>query len=224
MIKGIAEYVDINIDIDLYKDIFLRVLEIQKIDRHWSDDTTVNEFGKTQFQSFSLEGNYSGKPTEYARDFKPILNEQYKVHPYMQKRSTGFNYSNSAEKDLFIHTDIDLDTEHPKHFNLIIPIFGTAVISYYEMREDEVWLPEKNAHGYAYYHEFKKRNDSDYEEFKAKRKFGEIIADKPVLLDTNTMHGVEILECPRCAWCSRWNNIPEHYDFYSWKDRVESIL
>ena len=62
MIKGIAEYVDINIDIDLYKDIFLRVLEIQKIDRHWSDDTTVNEFGKTQFQSFSLEGNYSGKP------------------------------------------------------------------------------------------------------------------------------------------------------------------
>ena len=73
MIKGIAEYVDININIDLYKNIFLRILENQKIKNHWSDDSKVNEFGKTKFQSFSLECNYSGKPTEYSKDFKPIL-------------------------------------------------------------------------------------------------------------------------------------------------------
>ena len=64
-----------------------------------------------------------------------------------------------------------------------------------------------------------------YEEFKKKRKIGEIVVeDRPVLIDTNLMHGVQILEAPRCAWVTRWNNIPVHHDFYTWKARVERIL
>jgi len=213
MIEGVAEYIDVDIDIDYYKYVFDKVSEIN-----------FNTFGKTQWQSYALEDNRTGIDTDYSREYALILDEQRSVHKHMQKRSTGFNYSNSKEKDLFIHTDIDLDTEHPKHFNLIVPIFGAAVISYYKTKQEEIWLPEKNAHGHAYYHEFNKRNDPDYEEFKRNNKIGEIIVDKPVLLDTNIMHGVEIITDPRCAWCSRWNNIPIHHDFYSWKARVENIL
>lgn len=214
MIEGIAEYLDIEFDLEYYNMIFDEV----------ASDKISNTFGKTQWHSFALEDNKTGVDTTYSKQFKPILDTMRKVHPHMQKRSTGFNYASSTEKDLFIHSDVDYDTEHPKHFNLIIPIYGTAVISYYRTLEDEVWLPELNAHGYAYYHEFNKRNDTDYEAFKKERKIGEIIADRPILLDTNIMHGVEISNAPRVAWCSRWNNIPKHHDFYSWKSRVENIL
>jgi hypothetical protein len=214
MIEGIAEYLDIDFNLDYYKSVFDDV----------ATDTIANTFGKTQWHSFALEDNRSGLDTAYATQFKLILDSMRDVHPYMQKRSTGFNYANTADKDLFIHSDVDYDTEHPKHFNLIIPIFGTAIISFYKTIEDEIWLPELNAHGYAYYHEFKKRKDADYEQFKKERKIGEILVDKPVLLDTNIMHGVEIVDAPRCAWCSRWNNIPQHHDFYTWKHRVESAF
>ena len=215
MIPGIAEYININVDTEYYHMIFDKVAGVDS-----------NTFGKTKWNSFALEDNRTGIDTEYSKDFKRILSEQKSVHPYMQKRSTGFNYANTVEKDLFIHSDVDLDTEHPKHFNLIIPIYGKALISYYKTKEEDIWLPEKNAHGFAYYHEFKKRLDDDYEDFKRANKIGEIIVepDKPVLLDTFIMHGVEIIESPRLAWCSRWNNIPVHYDFYSWKARVENIL
>jgi len=220
MLKGIAEYVDININIDLYKVIFDYIAK-----------DNFNRFGKTQWYSYALEVNYSGVDSGLSKVFEPILKDQYKVHPYMQKRSTGFNFSNSPEKDLFIHTDIDLNTKHPKHFNLIIPIFGTAVISYYETREDEVFLPEKNAHGYAYYHEFKAQAYTEdlqatprFEKFLAERKIGEIIVDKPILIETEIMHRVVITEAPRCAWVTRWNNIPPEWTFEKWKDRVESML
>jgi hypothetical protein len=214
MIDGLAEYLDLDFDLDIYNMIFDEVAR----------DKISNTFGKTMWHSFALEDNKTGIDTTYSKQFKTILEVMRSVHPYMQKRSTGFNYASSPEKDLFIHTDVDYDTEHPKHFNLIIPIYGTAVISYYRMLEDEVCLPEINAHGYAYYHEFNNRTGPDYEAFKKERKIGEIIADKPLLLDTNIMHGVEITESPRVAWCSRWNNIPKHHDFYSWKHKVESVL
>lgn len=216
MIPGVAEYLDLELNVDKYHLIFDQV----------ADDDVYNTFGKTKWHSYSLEHNYTGEDLgENIEMFDPILQEMYKVHPHMQKRSTGFNTANNTEKDLFIHTDVDYDTEHPKYFNMIVPIMGKARIDYYETREDEIWLPELNAHGYAYYHEFYMRNKPGYEEFKKKRKIGEIIVeDRPVLLDTNLMHGVEILEAPRIAWCSRWNNIPIHHDFYSWKARIERIL
>ena len=214
MIEGIAEYIDIDFDPDKYEFIF----------NHVAKDKIYNTFGKTQWYAFSLEDNRTGVDTEYSKYYKSILDKQYMVHPYMQKRSTGFNYSTSRNKDLFIHTDVDYDTEHPKHFNLIIPIFGKAVVSYYKTYEEEIWLPELNAHGFAYYHEFKNRNKRGYKKFKKERKIGELVIDSPVLLDTNLMHGVEIIDAPRCAWCSRWNNIPKHHDFYTWKTRIEKIL
>lgn len=213
-LEGIAEYIDIEFDLEYYNSVFEDV----------SAGKISNTFGKTQWLSFSLEDSASGEDTAYSTKFGPILDIMRTVHPDLQKRSTGFNYASDCNQDLFIHSDVDYDTEHPKHFNMIIPVNGTAVISYYQTLEDEIYLPDTNAHGHAYYHEFKKRNDDDYEEFKKSRKIGEIIVDRPVLLDTNYMHGVEISVAPRVAWCTRWNNIPKHHDFHSWKKRVEQII
>jgi len=106
MIKGIAEYLDIDID----KDLFLSMYNKVKIENN-------NTFGKTPFVSYSLEENRTGKPTGYEKVFDPILSQHRKVHTNYQFRSTGFNTADSTEKDVFAHTDIDLDTEHPNGYN-----------------------------------------------------------------------------------------------------------
>ena len=111
------------------------------------------------------------------------------------------------------HTDIDLDTEHPNHYNLVIFVFGASRIDYFETKEHEVYLPEKNGfHGYAYYHEFlaqKKwvKSTPEFEKFLSDRKIEHIIVDKPLLLNTLLMHRVVVTEAIRCAFVTRWNNI-----------------
>ena len=217
MIEGIAEYVNISDRVNLLETLCKKV-----------SDTQSNTFGKTPFRSYSLEDR-EGKPTGYEQEFDSILAEHRKVHPNYQFRSTGFNTADSTEKDVFAHTDIDLDTEHPNYYNLVIPVFGASRIDYFETREDEVYLPELNAHGYAYYHEFHAQKEMgqgtpEFETFLSNRKIGHIIVDKPLLIDTNTMHRVVVTEAPRCAWVTRWNNIPKEIDFYEFKNRIETIL
>jgi hypothetical protein len=224
MIKGVAEYLDVDLQTDLLLDLYEKVKG-----RNVGKD--FNVFGKTPFESYSLEYNMSGKPTGYEKVFDPILSQHRKVHPHYQFRSTGFNTATSTEKDVFPHTDIDEDTEYSQGYNIVIPVLGNSRIDYYETREEEVYLPEKNAHGYAYYHEFKAQAYTEdlqatprFEKFLAERKIGEIIVDKPILIETEIMHRVVITEAPRCAWVTRWNNIPPEWTFEKWKDRVESML
>lgn len=217
MIPGLAEYVEIGDRTQLLLNLYNQV----KI-------TQSNTFGKTPFRSYSLEDR-AGTPTGYEQTFDPILAEHRKVHPNYQFRSTGFNTADSTEKDVFAHTDIDVDTEHPNYYNLVIPVFGASRIDYFTTQEDEVYLPELNAHGFAYYHEFKEQQKMgqgtpEFEKYLSDRKIGHIIVDKPLLLDTNTMHRVVVTEAPRCAWVTRWINIPKEIDFQTFKSKVESIL
>ena len=218
MIKGIAEYLDININTDLYLTMYNMV---KKHDN--------NTFGKTPFVSYSLEDNRTGKPTGYENSFWPVLNQHKFVHPHYQFRSTGFNTADSTEKDVFPHTDIDLDTEHPNGYNIVIPVHGNSKIVYYETKDEEIYLPEKNAHGHAYYHEFYAQKEMgqgtpEFEKFLSDREIGHIVVDKPLLIKTDIMHRVVITEAPRCAWVTRWNNIPEDVSFQEFKEKVESIL
>lgn len=210
---GLCEYVNIKDITPLMDMLYKRV-----------DENEVNTFGKTAFKSYSLE-HTNGSDTGYTETFKEILDIHRQVHPDMQRRSTGFNTSNHVKKDLFAHTDVDYDQEHPNYYNLIIPLHGLATLHYYETNEDEIVLGEMNAHGNGYYHEFRNRLDPDnYQSFLAERRIGSITMDKPLLLTTNTMHSVSIDIAPRVAWCTRWINIPGDIDFYTFKDRVERIL
>jgi hypothetical protein len=38
------------------------------------------------------------------------------------------------------------------------------------------------------------------------------------------MHRVVVTEAPRCAWVTRWINIPADIDFQEFKQKVENIL
>ena len=218
MIKGVAEYLNININTDLYLTMYNMVKKHEN-----------NTFGKTPFVSYSLEDNRTGKPTGYEKAFWPVLNDHKRVHPHYQFRSTGFNTANSTEKDVFAHTDIDLDTEHPNGYNIVVPVLGNSRIDYFETKDEEVYLPEKNAHGHAYYHEFYAQKEMgqgtpEFEKFLSDRKIGHIVVDKPLLIQTTIMHRVVVTEAPRCAWVTRWNNIPKDVSFQEFKQRVENIL
>lgn len=221
MIPGIAEYVDVDPQRDLLLNLYSKVKGI-----HAGKD--FNVFGKTPFESYSLEYNTTGEPTGYEAVYEPILSQHRKVHPYYQFRSTGFNTADSIEKDVFPHTDIDQDTEHSQGYNIIYPVLGMSRLDYYETRPEEIHTPERNAQGHYYYHEFRAQKEMgqgtpEFEKFLSDRKIGEIIINKPVLIDTEVMHRVVITEAPRCAFVTRWNNIPA-VDFKNFKERVESIL
>ncbi|QOI69040.1 hypothetical protein Mosig_00076 [Pelagibacter phage Mosig EXVC030M] len=218
MIKGVAEYLNIKHHKQLYETLYNLVKTKDN-----------NTFGKTPFVSYSLEDNRTGKPTGYEKTFWPLLNHHKLVHPHYQFRSTGFNTADSTEKDVFPHTDIDLDTEHPNGYNIVVPVHGNSKIVYYETKEEEIYLPEKNAHGHAYYHEFYAQKEMgqgtpEFEKFLSDREIGHIVVDKPLLIKTDIMHRVVITEAPRCAWVTRWNNIPKDVSFQEFKQKVESIL
>jgi len=218
MIKDIAEYLDIEVPTHLFETLY------NSVKKHDN-----NTFGKTPFVSYSLEDNRTGKPTGYEKAFWPVLNQHKIVHPHYQFRSTGFNTADSTEKDVFPHTDIDLDTEHPNGYNIVIPVLGNSKIIYYETKDEEVYLPEKNAHGHAYYHEFYAQKQMgqgtpEFEKFLSDREIGHIVVDKPLLIKTDIMHRVVITEAPRCAWVTRWNNIPKDVSFREFKEKVEKIL
>lgn len=210
---GLCEYLDIKDSKPLLNKLYSAV-----------NVNEVNTFGKTAFKSYSLE-HTNGSDNGYSETFKEMLDIHREVHPDMQRRSTGFNTSNHVKKDLFAHTDVDWDQEHPRYYNIIIPLHGLATLHYYETNEDEIVLGEMNAHGHGYYHEFRNRLDPEgYQSFLDERRIGSILMDKPLLLTTDTMHSVSIDIAPRVAWCTRWINIPEDVDFYTFKNRVESIL
>ena len=217
-IKDIAEYLNIDVDKDLFFSVYDKV-----------KGNKVNTFGKTPFECYVLENNRTGKPTGYKEMFEPIVSQHRKVHPQYQLRSTGFNTADSTKKDVYPHTDIDLYTEHPNSYNIVIPVLGNSRIDYYEYKDDEVYLPEKNAHGEWYYHEFNVQKamgqyTPEYEKFLSDRRFGHIIVDRPILIKTDTMHRVVVTEAPRCAWVTRWINIPADIDFQEFKQKVENIL
>jgi len=219
MIQGVAEYINVATDTELLLSLYNKV-----------KSNVNNTFGKTPFVSYSLEDNRTGKPTGYEKVFDPILSKHRKVHPYYQFRSTGFNTADSTEKDVFAHTDIDLDTEHPNGYNIVIPVFGKSRIDYFETKDEEVYLPEKNAHGYAYYHEFKAQKEMgqytpEFEKFLSDRKIGEIfLENRPVLIRTDIMHRVVITEAPRCAWVKRWKNVHKILYNKDIKKKAQNIL
>jgi len=213
-IENIAEYVNIKDFTNTLKSLYAKV----------KSDSTFNTFGKTQFVCWSLEDNITGQRSNYANIYEPILSEHRKVHPDLGGRSTGFNTSDSVDKDCYAHTDVDYWTEHPNNYNLVIPVEGSSRIDFFETRPEEIQLPERNAHGEWYYHEFKMRGKQGYEKFQEQRKYGHIIVDRPLLINTNIMHRVVVTEAPRCAWVTRWINIPMEINFQDFKIHVESKL
>jgi hypothetical protein len=232
-ISGICEYINIPGESDTLIEFWAQVIAKEQnlgigearhlVGCHSYDSHNI--FGKTLWQSYAL-ADLADEDNGNAAIFEPLIAKYRKVHPHFQLRSTGFNFSDSTEKELYVHTDLDPRCEHPNYFNIILPVVGRSRIDYYETRAEEVWLPERNSRKEYYYHEFKAKYKFD-KEHNRKRLIGNIHVDNttgPVLLDTDVLHGVQVLEAPRLAFCVRFNNIPAHMDFHAFKKHAEGIL
>lgn len=229
-IPDLCEYIDIPGDQEALNALWQQVVDKETANGIGEKRALVNchshdyhnVFGKTQWQSYVL-ADLGDQDNGNAAMFEPFLEKYRKVHPYMQLRSTGFNYSNDIAKELYVHTDLDPSMEHPNYFNIVLPVFGESRIDYYETRSEEVWLPERNAKKEYYYHEFRPHLKFNLE-FNKSRQMGHIHVDKPVLIDTDVLHGVQLLASPRLAFVVRYNNIPKEMDFAAFKAHAEKVL
>ena len=151
-ISGICEYINIPGEVDTLLEFWAQIIskeqnlglgEARKIVGCHSYDSH-NIFGKTLWQSYAM-ADLADNDNGNAAIFEPLLAKYRKVHPHFQLRSTGFNFSDSTEKELYVHTDLDPKCEHPNYFNFILPVHGRGRIDYYETRAEEIWLPERNS-------------------------------------------------------------------------------
>lgn len=145
---------------------------------------------------------------DYQVKWKPWLDLQRTVHNELCPLATGFNFNPTNKHTVPPHIDIDT----PLYFNLLIPVFGVARLNIFET------IPEQLEHRHGMMH-WKMVQDQYL-----KNKIGELIVDKPVLLNTDILHDVEPIVSPRCVWCTRWIGIDTSFSFKSFKSHVESIL
>ena len=190
--ENIIEYVNINYDKELYNNYFEKISEL--------DSSSYIECGA---KSWVLKTN-----SEYETILNPILKQQKKVHSIMCHYGTGFNYSSTIKHTVPPHIDI----EKPKYFNLLLPIYGTALIEIFKTTDEELEFRHNQKHWKML------RKDKNSE------KIGKLLIDKPVLLDTNYLHNVKPITTPRLVWCSRWIEIDQRYTFASFKKHIEYVL
>lgn len=154
-------------------------------------------------RSWTLSSN-----PNYENDWKNWLTIQRSIHNTLCPLATGFNFNPTNNHTVPPHIDID----KPKYFNLLIPVFGYATLSLFETVDDQLEF----RHGMKHW----KMVQDQY----PKTKIGELVVDKPVLLDTNILHDVQPVISPRCVWCSRWINIDNSFNFNTFKTHIEETL
>jgi hypothetical protein len=146
--------------------------------------------------------------SDYSNIWKSWLDLQRKVSQNLCPLATGFNFNPTNNHTVPPHIDID----EPLYYNLLIPVTGVAKINIFETVLDHLEYRHGMTHWKMIQDQF------------SKNKIGELIVDRPVLLNTNWLHDVEPIESPRCVWCTRWIRVPETYSFRSFKNYTESVL
>lgn len=145
---------------------------------------------------------------QYVSVWNDWLNVQYKVHSDLCQRATGFNTNSTNSSTVPPHVDIDV----PKYYNLLLPVYGVAKINLFEANANDLEF----RHGQTHWQMVK--------DGLPMKKIDEFIVDKPTLLDTNVLHDVQPINSPRCVWCTRWINIPEHQSFKTFKTHIEDTF
>ena len=190
----IIEYVDIIWDPRRYESIFRSTLEKYNVGRSY-----IECGAKSHVMSENIE---------FADKWKSILKQHKRVHDKLCPLATGFNFNATSKHTVPPHIDVD----KPLYYNLLVPVFGVAKLNIYETKEEDLEF----RHGLSHWKMLQEGIKGE--------KIGELIVDKPVLLNTNYLHDVIPIDTPRCVWCTRWIDIPKHYTYRSFKKHVENIL
>ena len=190
--KGIAEYIDIVYD----KEYLIRKHD----DVPGRDSKEYIECGT---QSHVLKSN-----PDYYRQWDHLLTQMAAVHMGMCEHGTGFNFNPTVTSGVPPH--IDFDEREGNQFNLLLPMFGTAKIAIYETNQHQL----ESRHGMKHWKMLQDKYPAIC--------IGDILVDKPVLLNTAYLHDVQVAEAPRAIFCVAWRGINKSYNEF--KEHVKKTL
>ena len=189
MLSGIAEY----IDVDYPRDHMLK--------KH----SDVRGFEAKAYIECGTESHVLKSNPDYYRQWEHILTIMAGVHIGMCEHGTGFNLNGTLKSGVPPH--IDFDEREGNQFNLLLPLFGQAKICIYETKPDQLEF----RHGMKHWNMLQDKYPPN--------KIGEILVDKPVLLNTAYLHDVQVVEAPRAIFCVAWRGINKTY--HEFKEHVE---
>jgi hypothetical protein len=189
--EGIIEYIDVKYN----KQTFIKAFnDVAEYEPH-----SYIECGAT---SHVLKSN-----SDYYEQWSCILDQANEAHMHMCEHGTGFNFSPTIKHNVPPH--IDFDDREGGQFNLLLPLFGAAKISIYETIPEQL----EYRHGMKHWNMLQNKYPPN--------KIGEIIVDKPVLLNTAYLHDVQVVESPRAIFCIAWRGVNKTYKEF--KDHVKEI-
>ena len=189
MLSGIAEY--INVDYD--KDYLIRK-------HNEARGIEGRDYIECGTESHILRDN-----PDYYKKFEHILTIMSEVHIGMCEYGTGFNLNGTLTAGVPPH--IDFDEREGNQFNLLLPMFGKAMIGIYETQRHQL----EYRHGKTHWNMLQDKYPAI--------QIGEILVDKPVLLNTRYLHDVRVVEAPRAIFCFAWRGINKTYNEF--KEHVE---
>lgn len=189
MLSGIAEY--INVDYD--KDWLIRMHNEVR-------GETALEYIECGTESHVLISN-----PDYYRQWDRLLTWGSDAHMGMCEHGTGFNLNGTLRSGVPPH--IDFDEREGNQFNLLLPMFGKAIIGIYETHRHQL----EYRHGKTHWNMLQDKYPAI--------QIGEILVDKPVLLNTRYLHDVRVVEAPRAIFCFAWRGINKTYNEF--KEHVE---
>lgn len=187
--EGIVEYIDVVYD----KDYLIRKHNVVR-------GAEALEYIECGTESHVLVSN-----PDYYRHWDYILNIMSEVHIGMCEHGTGFNFNPTLKSGVPPH--IDFDEREGNQFNLLLPMYGVAKVSIYETIPEQLEF----RHGMTHWNMLQDKYPSN--------KIGEILVDKPVLLNTEYLHDVRVVEAPRAIFCFAWRGINKTYNEF--KEHVE---
>ena len=192
MLSGIVEY--INVDYD--KDYLIR--------KH----NEVRGVHGKEYIECGTESHILRNNPDYYRQWDHILTIMSGVNIGMCEHGTGFNSNATLTSGVPPH--IDFDEREGNQFNLLLPMYGVAKIGIYETIQEQL----EYRHGMMHWNMLQDKYPPN--------KIGEILVDKPVLLNTAYLHDVKVVEAPRAIFCVAWRGINMLYNEF--KEHVENKL
>ena len=190
MLSGIVEYVDIVYDKD------------QLIRKH----NEVRGEEALEYIECGTESHVLVSNPEYYEQWNKLLTWGKQGYPVFCEHGTGFNLNGTLTAGVPPHVDLG-NYPHTNQFNLLLPMYGVAKVSIYETIQEQL----EYRHGKTHWNMLQDKYPPN--------KIGEIIVDKPVLLDTMYLHDVKVVEAPRAIFCFAWRGINKTYNEF--KEHVE---
>lgn len=207
-LHNILEYIDVEYDRSTFIDIFEKLTE-------------------SNFRGYANCGTIS-KIIDNTPNIKILAKNILEKHnifdnAYYDPMATGFNFAPEIDKGIPPHCDWG----DRNYYNLLLPIYGVAEITVYHTNNNVVnrWnmTPDERKQWYDPTGEHKHWSMKLSPETKL-TPIGKLIIDKPVLLDTNYLHNVKIIQAPRLNWVTRWMKIDTSITFEKAKEIIQRKL